>query len=359
LYQAVNNVMNAGAIVELTPGRYPLDPSQIKGGRLELQPGMTLRGYVGDASQVIIDASPLPVSAYNPSGTSPTTGAVRLGMGVQTVEWLTVSGSQGVAAIETDLTSILPPSVTLSHLVVNASRRGIDIRNTGSGRAGRVLIVSVRDTKAAGSTGAVGQGIRLLNADNANGAVIVATLERNTFSGNRIGGFAGNNGTIGSVISISSTDDVFSDGGVGFGAVGGVASTSSSTVSVAMVRPTFRNNRGPLPAGFGVNAGLSVEGASTSATTQVANSNTASVSLTSPTFADNWTTRYACASGTALPAADVRAWGARSTTTSRAGSFNTGSVSIVGGTPNLLTCGIASEPTEAFPTNFVSLAVSP
>src|SRR5262249_50819623 len=71
LYAAVNNTANAGVAIILTPGTYILsvnEPSgspRPNGGRLELQPDMSLYGLSGDRSAVVIDTSLLPNSSLN------------------------------------------------------------------------------------------------------------------------------------------------------------------------------------------------------------------------------------------------------------------------------------------------------
>lgn len=359
LYEAVNDPDHTGAVVELASGSYSLDPTKPNSGRLELQPGMTLRGVVGDAGAVVLNAAALTVAHYLPSGTTPTTGAVRLGRGVQSLDWLTVTGSLGTAAITTDLTSSVPPTVLISNVVVSNSRRGIDLRNTGSVSAYRVLRATVKDTRVTGSTGAAGQGIRVLNQSQALGAVIVATLERNQLDGNRVGMFVGNSATNYATILLSSTDDQFRNGGVGLGIAAGVGSAMANTVSVNMLRPTFSANVGALPSGFPFNAGVSVEGGTASGTTETASYNTAAVNMISPTFSGNAPVSGPCSPTTPLAYADIRAYGARSTTTAAAGLFNTASVSVVAATPQPVVCKTASDPLSGGPFNIVSVNVAP
>src|ERR1700748_2266755 len=60
LYSAVNTPGNAGALVLLAPGNYPLDPTQpVNGGRLELQHDMALQGMSADPTATVIDAHAL------------------------------------------------------------------------------------------------------------------------------------------------------------------------------------------------------------------------------------------------------------------------------------------------------------
>src|SRR5512146_1732982 len=65
LYSAVNNPGNAGAVILLAPGTYVLSAkngsgvARPNGGRLELQPDMSLSGVAGDRSAVVIDMAGL------------------------------------------------------------------------------------------------------------------------------------------------------------------------------------------------------------------------------------------------------------------------------------------------------------
>jgi len=94
LYLAVNNPANAGATLVMSPGIYMLsatDPSNVarpKGGRIELQPNMSIIGVEGDRNAVIIDASSLPASSF-PQTAGPN-APVRMGLGHNSLEWLTV-----------------------------------------------------------------------------------------------------------------------------------------------------------------------------------------------------------------------------------------------------------------------------
>ncbi|MBL8984279.1 MAG: hypothetical protein JNL26_18980 [Gemmatimonadetes bacterium] len=346
LYRVVNNAAYAGAVVQLAPGTYALDPTRSNGGRLELQSGMSLQGSVGNRADVVIDASALAAAQYlpNAAGTG-TTGAIRLGRGTQRVSWLTVRNAvNGVSAIATDLDAG-PTQLTLSYLNVTGNRRGIDIRSTGSAMAGRVMVVTVSHCVIENNTANAGQGIRMLNSDAATGAVILATFSNNLLRQNRIGLFVGNLATTASTISLSSTSDVFQNNAVGLGTAAGVASSvasTSNTVSLSMTFPSFLSNTSAqLSPGFPFNAGLSVEGG-TGSGAGLASSNTAAVSIIAPTF-----------SGNIGNSVDIRAWGARSTSGIVAGTYNVASVAVVGATPTVVK--VASDPVEAVPTNVVSV----
>jgi hypothetical protein len=86
----------AGAVVVLAPGTYTLSANgrmgaHPNGGRLELQPDMSLFGVAGDRSAVVIDTSGLSAASLNVSFGR--TGPIRVGRGSNAVEWLTVLGN--------------------------------------------------------------------------------------------------------------------------------------------------------------------------------------------------------------------------------------------------------------------------
>jgi hypothetical protein len=125
LYAAVNSEANAGATVVLAPGVYVLSANDATGqqrtnlGRLDLQFDMSLRGVVGDRTQVLIDANGrdesgnrlLPASSF--AFTVGRTGIIRTGRGKNTIEWLTIAGNPlAAASISTNLVETDPTDPT-------------------------------------------------------------------------------------------------------------------------------------------------------------------------------------------------------------------------------------------------------
>jgi hypothetical protein len=325
LYDAVSNPLNAGATLVLAPRVYKLDSMRVNKGRLELQNDMSLRGVSANAAAVVIDASELQASSYDLDSLQ--TGAVRVGRGHNTLFWLTVQGAMnGVAGIEADLSSGVPSRVTISHVVVQNNRRGIDLRNIGSSASGRVLIADITDSELRNNTLQMGQGIRIVNQACALNAMIAVTLARNIIQGNRVGCLAANNNTSYGTITVGSMSDLFDKNGVNCGMAaavgGGTVPSNNNTVSFTSQGSTFRNSNDGPPAGVGVpRAGFTVEGASSSAA-HMTSFNTALVVLLNPVFLNNFEK-------------DLRAWGARSTSAdgSHAGTNNTASV-VIAGAPN-------------------------
>jgi hypothetical protein len=186
LYAVVNNPIYAGRDVRLDPHTYRLDPNRPFGGRLQLQHDMTLRGQGGLVASTIIDASDLKTADFM-DGTL-RTGAIRVGRGTNTIESLTVQNADsGTAGIETDLTGTDTAYIRIAHVISTGNQRGIDVRNEGSAMANRVLVVELSDNELADNTIMQGEGVRMVNANGANGAKIVATIDNNKAHGNIAG----------------------------------------------------------------------------------------------------------------------------------------------------------------------------
>jgi hypothetical protein len=189
LYTAVNDADNAGRRIVMAPGIYFLDPTQPNGGRLEFQEDMELVGQRGDADAVVIDASNLPPESFQ--GESGNTGAVRMGRGHNTLEWLTIQNviaSAGAAgAVETDLLGLGATVVRVAHIVAQGNRAGISFRNESARMDGRVLHGIAEDNVLRENTG---YGIRAINTHGVTGATVWVTLRGNHSSGNLLGLYA-------------------------------------------------------------------------------------------------------------------------------------------------------------------------
>ena len=179
LYAAVNNPANAGASLVLAPGTYVLSASsggvaRPNGGRLELQPGMSLVGVVGDRSAVVIDMSQLPLASFNIA--LGRTAGIRVGRGNNSVQWLTILGNANSAAgVETDLADGNPTAVVVAHVVAHESIRGVDVRNTTAAMSGRIIVARLEDNEFYRST----EGIRVLNSGGTIGGQIDVTMSGN------------------------------------------------------------------------------------------------------------------------------------------------------------------------------------
>jgi hypothetical protein len=302
LYSAVNNPENAGAAIVLAAGTYVLSATsggiaRPNGGRLELQPGMSLTGVAGDRSAVVIDMSALPISSFNAS--IGLTGGIRLGRGSNAVEWLTIVGQpKSAGAVETDLADSHPTEVTVSHVVTRGSGRGVDVRNTTTAMAGRSIDARIEDNEFFDG----GEGVRLLNL-NVIGAHIDATMSGNRMHDNKVGCLIEHNRASSGSIHVRSSGDRFEHNAlgclIGGGLVAGVAPGGANSNSTAFEAygDAFVDNTLDVPAiDYG---GVLVLGAETPGLANSASHNTVSVAL--------WGTRVSGNQNV-----DFQAYGARS-----------------------------------------------
>jgi hypothetical protein len=349
LYAAVNDPVNAGATVVLSPGHYsltkldPLGAARPNGGRLELQPNMSLLGVAGRAAEAVIDGSGVNGPSYAVPGAGGA-GPIRIGRGRQSVEWLTILGSPAAAAgVVTDMIGTDPPSLRLAHVVSTGSVRGVDVRNQGTAAFGRQLTIEFEDDELFGNVTNNGQGIRFVNS-GADGASIVATLRRNYSHDNNIGFLASNLGSSRASIAIDSHDDRFEANIVGAVIFGGLTQTAATvanedTVTFTMHAGSIAGNHGTLPPQT-FSGGLDVVGGSYSVqgTAGSTSNNAVQVSIWGTSFGDN-------------DAPDVSAWGAKAPAALLAGTDNTVVIDLHGKSAQASTFSTNSAPDEPAGTN--------
>jgi hypothetical protein len=350
LYAAVNDPNNASAAVVLAAGHYPLtalDPSGVarpNGGRLELQPDMSLSGAAGHPEDVVIDASgPQGPSFVSPQGN---TGAIRIGRSHEAIEWLTVLGAATAAAsIATDLVGDRTTSLRIAHVIAEGSVQGIDVRNMSPASAGRTIIIDLDDNELTANTTNTGQGIRFVNANGANGATIVASLHGNRSHGNLRGCLAANLASNGASIAINSHDDRFDDDKVGCVVSGGntqAAATvaNDNTITFSVHGGSFTGNVGVLQPDNEM-GGLVVEGGRAEVAGATSR-NSVQILV--------WGTKFEANLG-----ADVSAWGARTNAAAPAGTNNVVSIDLHGASKDTITDSIPSMPVESAGTNQVTI----
>jgi hypothetical protein len=250
LYAAINDPDNAGARIVLAPGTYFLDPAQANGGRLEFQPDMELVGQRGDSDAVVIDALNLPPESYALASWS--TGAVRIGRGNNSLEWLTIQNAvNGFAGVVTDL---LPASrattVRVAHIIAQGNQRGILLYNVTAAFNDRVLRAVIEDNVLRDNTLGEGQGLTVFNARAVTGATVWATLRHNHVYGN-LAGYDAFNFVRGNTILIDSTADRLTHNSIGcnVGAglnSGGVNDTLDNVLVFEAHGDTIEDNDLPL-----------------------------------------------------------------------------------------------------------------
>lgn len=292
LYAAVNNPANAGAAIVIAPGAYVLTASTTagvprpNGGRLELQPGMSLVGVSGDRSAVVIDLSSLPGASFNASVGK--TAGIRIGRGTNSVEWMTIVGNpNSAAAVETDLSDGQPTQVTVAHVTAHESIRGVDVRNSGVAMSGRSIVATIEDNEFFGGS----EGVRVLNGSGIIGGRIEVTMSGNRIHDNTNGCIIEHNRSSSGSIHVRSSGDRFEHNAlgclIGGGLVAGTASGAASSNSTAVEAhgDAFVDNTLDVPTID--SGGVLVLGAETPGLANSASHNTVSVALWGTTVSGN------------------------------------------------------------------------
>ena len=291
LYAAVNNSANANSQIVMAAGAYVLsamDPggaARPNGGRLELQMGMSLIGVTGDRGAVVIDAVNLPADSY--SGGVPNSGAIRLGNGNNSVEWLTIKNAvAGGAQIIVHRNDPGTSHVRVAHIDSSGGHRGIDIRNVAGSQSGFRIEAEIVDNDLHGNRISTAQGMRLVHGQGASGNSIVANLTGNRFYDNSQGLLTQSiGGTTFGVISINSNGDRFYENGGGAFIGGGFGAASNNSTRFTAVNSVFENNNhgstGFFPGGLNVVAAPNLNAPS------VGSDNSAHVVLRNCRFANN------------------------------------------------------------------------
>lgn len=231
LYNAVNDPANAGATLVLSPGTYmlsALDPTNAprpNRGRIELQPDMSLMGMEGDRSAVVINASGLPKSSF-PSGATGPNAAVRMGLGHNSLEWLTVRDAVNAQAnIDARLQSPNPGTayILLAHIASTGGARGLNLINYGGQTSNRIIEADIIDSYFFDNTLGISEGIRIGNFAGAQGSAINARMNGNLSWGQQTGRVIENSGASDTAINVVDSGNRFYGNGTGTIIFGGVA----------------------------------------------------------------------------------------------------------------------------------------
>jgi hypothetical protein len=360
LYAAVNDPANTGSKIVLAPGTYILDPNHPNAGRIEFLENMELQGQPGHPEQVIIDASALPSTSFNPPLNFPTgrTGAIRMGRGANTIEWVTVLGNSSQSAlsvIDADLVSTPVAHIRIAHCIVTGGRIGINLRNPSTASSGRILEAEIADNEIEENLVEFGQGILLQNAAGANGAIIRATLHGNYVHGNKVGMVAWNNNSANTVtnsnsISIQSNADRFDENGIGIFLNAALNQGTTTTANENFLHfeahgTSIQNNIGvpppyvfnPAPGGIYAAGGLSLRGGAADAS-----NNRLEISLWGCPISGN-------------QGRDIEAYGAFSNSATLAGTNNVVNIHLHGVSANATVNTTPSFPAEPAGTNTVNI----
>jgi hypothetical protein len=236
LYGAVNNPANAGATLVLSPGTYmlsvnaPGDVPRPKGGRIELQPNMSLRGVEGDRSAVVISAYDLPASSFPNGGTIGPNAAVRMGLGYNSLEWLTVRDARSAQAnVDTGLQPLDPGTavVRIAHIASTGSTRGLNVLNFGSQTSGQTIVGEILDCHFFDNVLNVSEGVRIGNFQGAHNSTVNVVMSGNLSWGQKQGRLLVNNRAVDSTVSVVSSGNRFYDNGAGTIVIGGLSSNDT------------------------------------------------------------------------------------------------------------------------------------
>jgi len=227
LYSAVNNPSNAGTTLVLSPGIYMLSANDSnsaprpKGGRIELQMDMSLTGLEGDRSAVVINAFNLPKSSFPTTVNGVATGpnaAVRMGLGHNTLEWLTVRDARlGQANIDTGLQPLDPGTayIRVAHVASTGSTRGLNVLNFGPQSSGQTIEADITDCYFFDNDFNQSEGVRMGNFQGARGSTVNVRMDGNLSWGQKQGRLIVDNGAEESTVNVLSSGNRFYGNGSG------------------------------------------------------------------------------------------------------------------------------------------------
>jgi hypothetical protein len=239
LYSAVNNSANGGTTLVLSPGVYmlsTLDPNNVarpKGGRIELQSDMSLMGVVGDRTAVVIDAFNLPASSFPQTVNGVSTGpnaAVRLGLGKNALEWLTVRNARfGQANIDSGLQPLDPGTayIQIEHVASTGSTRGLNLLNFGPQTSGQTIEADIVDNQFFDNVVNLSEGVRIGNFQGATGSTVNVHMSGNSSWGQKQGRLIVNNRAINSTVNVYSSGNRFYQNGIGTVILGGLSTNNT------------------------------------------------------------------------------------------------------------------------------------
>ena len=256
LYDAVNNPANAGATLVLLSGTYVLsatDSSNVarpNGGRIELQPNMSIVGVEGDRDAVVIDASGLPVSSF-PQTNGPN-AAIRMGLGHNALEWLSVRDAVNAQAnIDTGLQAANPgaASIELAHVASSGGVRGLEVINYGAQTSGQIIDAEITDSYFFDNILGTGEGIRIGSFVGAVGGTVNIRMSGNMSWGNLTGRIFENARAENSTINAFSSGNRFYDNQTGTIIFSGISTNNTradgNTINFEAVDDEFVDNTTP------------------------------------------------------------------------------------------------------------------
>ena len=256
LYTAINDPENSGGTIVLAGGTYMLSAAYPKGGRLELQNNMSLVGQPGRPELVVIDVTGLPLSSFTLPGTTSRTGAVRMGDGRNSIEWITFQNDPAHtirSLIQTDIVTTPEVQIKIAHCIIKGSSIGLSILNRDPIANGRVLEADIEDNEIMDNIiQQFGSGIQIQNTTTIE-AVIKVRMSRNHIHGNKAGMLIFNSSSQRCELEVKSYDDKIESNGIGMNLNGGFILSAASpalhnTLHFEGYATTVKNNTGtPAP----------------------------------------------------------------------------------------------------------------
>jgi hypothetical protein len=366
LYAAINGLDNAGATLVLAPGTYRLNANHPKAGRLELEHDMSLVGQPGDAGQVIIDVTDLPASSFTipPTPASPApirTGAIRMGNGKNSLEWLTLKNDpQHIirSLVQTDIVATPIAEIRIAHTVIKGDgcNIGMSVGNFGEMANGRVVQAKIEDNEIMDNINPAptgnGTGIQIVNHSGTNDASVIVTLSRNYIHHNKAGMIISNISSQHCAIEIKSYDNKIEDNGVGLAMRAGFnesVPSISNSLKFDAYATTVKNNTGnPAPPFSNPTCGVFAAGGGSMllfGLPGTVNNNRLDISF------------YGCTIEGNAGTAQILAYGAHSTypLPTPAGIYNETNIYLHGISANATISAIASLPVEPAGTNTINV----
>jgi hypothetical protein len=287
LYTAVNDSANVDTDLILAPGTYLLSVNGPGGvprpnrGRLELQENMSLIGLEGDRGAVVIDAAGLPATSYQ--GSVIPLGAIRLGRGSNSLEWLTVRNAiGGQGNIVSGLAYSGTPYIRIAHIASTGSLNGLSMFNFGPDFSGKTLELDIIDNDLHTNTLGLRQGFRIGNFAGATGSVINVRLRGNRVFGNQFSLIINNRG-VNATINVDSAGNRYYDNGNGLAVLGGYNANGNTIRLEGRGDRYLDNNTGSILD----KGGLVIVGGENTTVANASNNNTVIVSLWGCRFSGN------------------------------------------------------------------------
>jgi hypothetical protein len=253
-----------------------------KGGRIELQPDMSLIGVEGDRTAVVINAFNLPVSSF-PQTAGPN-AAVRLGLGHNALEWLTVRDARFAQAnIDSGLQPLDPGTAFLwiAHVASTGSTRGLNVLNFGPQTSGQTIEADIIDCYFFDNDFNLSEGVRIGNFQGAHGSIVNVRMSGNLSWGQKTGRLIVNNRAIESTVNVISSGNRFYGNGGGTIIVGGLSSNNTradgNTITFEAHGDQFLNNTGETEFDHGGLVALGTD--NTSPTTGGGSNNSVNIKL--------------------------------------------------------------------------------